>query len=770
MPIRNEPRNRSETFGRLLSGAINSIATYEGKTAPVIEEELGALAIVSGKTIQRYKAGYLPPEQRTVEILAAAAVTRGFLGRAWLQRFLHVARYPGAEQLLDRLCPAPIVRARAPRVYQNLPSPTYSQFVMRAQAFAEVCEGLAARSAAVLVMGLGGQGKTSLAREVADACLKGVAGAPVFDAAVWVSDKDRPGTTNLSTVLDEIAHTLDYPGFTQFEHDEKRREVEQLLRKQKVLLVVDNFETVTDGALLSWLLRLPEPSKTLITSREYSRAFRNSTMVAELRGMTEAEAQALIVQRLRMLQLDNKVKEPTEFEPLVTVTGGNPKAIEIALGLVKHERRPLQQVVDDLYAARGELFDDLFTRAWSLLDEAARRVLMVMTFFPDSASGEAVAASADVLGYAFDRAVERLTDLALLDVQQADLSNAPRYTLHPLVRVFAGVRLAEQPSFEESARERWSQYFLQFVTKHIVQNDNIEQYWRSLASIYALKSIKPDWINIKGVLKWASENNHSELLVNLMMMLVHYMDRVGLFSDRIDYCRKAIQAAMLIDRISDAAWLHLDGILWALIETDMISDIEKEIEFGRKVIHLLSSQGIDVDDFRVIMDAHLARMHVLNNELKLASPIISEALSVKCSLIVKSRIFLTAGEFYQKNDEIDQAINYYIKAIEIIKQYQRNEEYYDARYRLGFAYLSKGDVEKAEIEFRSLTSSEKNLVTIESLYGLYGLALITKYKGDIDTARCYALEAFDKVSGLQRHYRIRKDIEAFLKLLDGDVL
>jgi hypothetical protein len=27
--------NRNETFGRLLKGAINSIATYEGKTAPM---------------------------------------------------------------------------------------------------------------------------------------------------------------------------------------------------------------------------------------------------------------------------------------------------------------------------------------------------------------------------------------------------------------------------------------------------------------------------------------------------------------------------------------------------------------------------------------------------------------------------------------------------------------------------------------------------------------------------------------------------------------
>ncbi len=207
--------NRSEAFGRLLKAGIASIVNCEGKKAAIVEDELGLLIGVSGDSIQRYKSGYLPPEDRTVEILATAAVQRGYLGREWLQRFLHAARYPFADTLLDKLCPIGPARPRPPRVYHNLPAPTYSQFVMREQAFAEVIDGLQQRSAAVLVVGLGGNGKTSLAR---------------------------------------------------------------------------------------------------------------------------------------------------------------------------HERRPLQQVVDDLYAARGELFDDLFTRAWALLDEAARRVLLVMTFFPTSAS------------------------------------------------------------------------------------------------------------------------------------------------------------------------------------------------------------------------------------------------------------------------------------------------------------------------------------------------------------------------------------------------
>jgi len=94
---------RSETFGRLLKGAINSIAAYEGKAAPAIEEELGAQIGVAGSSIQRYKAGYLPTEPRAVQVLAEAAVRRGFLSRAWLQRFLQAARYTNPDALIAQL-------------------------------------------------------------------------------------------------------------------------------------------------------------------------------------------------------------------------------------------------------------------------------------------------------------------------------------------------------------------------------------------------------------------------------------------------------------------------------------------------------------------------------------------------------------------------------------------------------------------------------------------------------------------------------------------
>jgi predicted ATPase/class 3 adenylate cyclase len=93
----------NEIFGRLLRGAINSIAAYEGKTAAVVEEELGAAIGISGAAIQRYKAGALPPDPTTVQTLAQAAVSRGYLGAAWLRRFLQVARYPQPDALIARL-------------------------------------------------------------------------------------------------------------------------------------------------------------------------------------------------------------------------------------------------------------------------------------------------------------------------------------------------------------------------------------------------------------------------------------------------------------------------------------------------------------------------------------------------------------------------------------------------------------------------------------------------------------------------------------------
>jgi hypothetical protein len=510
---------RSETFGRLLKAGIGSIASTEGKTAPAVENELGALLGVAAASIQRYKAGHVPPEPRAVAVLAEQCVRRGLMGRIWLQQVLAAAHYPSPETLIEPLFPGSPPRPRPPRVYQNLPAPTYTRFVMRPEAFADVLDGLRQRSAVVLVVGLGGNGKTSLVREVAAACLHSDGDAPRFDAAVWISDKERPGATSLSTVLDEIARTLDYPGLTQLALAERRFEVEQLLRRQPVLLVIDNYETITDSAVLPWLLRLPEPSKALVTSRAYSRAFRNSTVVVELRGMREGEARDFVAMRLRLLRLDGAIRDEAQIAQLIDVTAGNAKAIEIALGVVKYERRAMPLVIEDLRAARGELFDDLFARAWELLDTPAQRVLLAAALFPASIRPEVLAATADIAGGASERAVEQLVDLALLDSELPDIAAAPRLSTHPLVRAFARARLAREPEAQLRFRERSVAWYRSFCA-------DVGARWYDTT---ALARLDPEVENVQAALDWCAQAGRADDVLSFTGLLGYHAYVRGLW-------------------------------------------------------------------------------------------------------------------------------------------------------------------------------------------------------------------------------------------------
>jgi LuxR family glucitol operon transcriptional activator len=531
---------RSDHFGRLLKAGISSIANCEGKTAPGIEEELGQQIGVASYTIQRYKTGHLPPEARSVQILAEACVRRGYLNRDWLQAFLHAARYPTPESLLDQLCPSEPAGRRPQRVYTNLPAPTYNQFVMREAPYAEILDGLRQRSSLVLISSLGGMGKTSLAREIAARSLSG--DLPDVDAVVWVSDTDRPGTTNLSVVLNEIARTLDYPGITQFSADEKRYEVEQLLRRQKVLLIIDNFETITDDALLQWVLRLPEPSKAIITTREYRREFRSSWPI-DLSGMTDSEARLLIDERLRMLKIEKLVDDRAELEPLIAATGGNPKAIELALGLIKHERRSLQQVIDSLHAARGELFDDLFSRVWSLLDEPTRRVLLALTLFPASASHAALRITASIGAFVFDRSADLLADLSLFDVQYVNIHNPPRYALHPLVRAFAREKLAEQPGFEADARERWVEWYCELAGQ-------VGFCWNDL---HQLDRLDAEHETLYAAITWTFAQQQYAKTIALIEGVRYYYHVRGLWDDRLTLNLLHAEAAQRLGERSNEA-------------------------------------------------------------------------------------------------------------------------------------------------------------------------------------------------------------------------
>lgn len=141
--------------------------------------------------IHRFKSSVVPSNPDIVAIIAEAGVTRAYLNRAWLQRFLQAAHYYDSAALVERLLPPEPQHQPIARVLDNLPAPTYSQLVMRAEPYAAVLEGLRQRTAVVALVSLGGMGKSSLAREIAARGLRlgrSKHGEEIlFDAVVWIS-------------------------------------------------------------------------------------------------------------------------------------------------------------------------------------------------------------------------------------------------------------------------------------------------------------------------------------------------------------------------------------------------------------------------------------------------------------------------------------------------------------------------------------------------------------------------------------------------------
>lgn len=468
---------RSETFGRHIRAAVKALAVLEGKSELLVREQLGELIGRAAAAVVHREEGQLPTSPHEVEIFAEVGVIRALLGPIWLARMVEAARYHDARGIQEKYYPTTPSDVRPPRSSDNLPTPSYPYFISYGETFDQVLEGLGRRTPLVVIVGLGGTGKSSLALEAAvhttRRTRRGAAtSGPIFDSAVWISDRDQPGTTRLGHVLDEIARTLGHHGYTALEPRVKKAEVEQLLRLQRVLIVVDNVETISDPELLAWLLRLPEPSKALATTRSYHPEFRKGAWLIELDGMDEQAVGELITQIAGQLKLTLTHPQPAEVDrQLFAATGGNPGAIKLILGLVKYgfpKKRSLADILQTLNDSHNELFADLYAQSWRALGPDGQLTLMALGVFPSSCTPASLAVLTELSSDRQELALARLHDLALLDavLDGEAIPTGMRLRVHPLTRAFANARLAEAPELDMALHQRWLDWCSAFAATH----------------------------------------------------------------------------------------------------------------------------------------------------------------------------------------------------------------------------------------------------------------------------------------------------------------
>ncbi len=414
-------------------------------------------------------------------------------------------------------------------VRHNLPQPDFARFVGREKEVRETLHLITNESGAGLIVieGEAGVGKSSLALHSALQILlhrASPAEQNPFRLLVWTSA--RPAILNTDSIIPRplrehslydlyatIAITSKRIDIINAERMHQHALIKSLLAEQKCLIIIDNYDTIRDSAVIQFIKEMPYPSKVLVTSR---RPLHHGTAI-RLTGMSPLEASELIDQecRRREITVDEKFKQD-----LWSRTEGSP--IAIVWSIARLSSYQPEQVLSDLVDPKGPIAKFCFAALRrEIRGNPADALLMSLSVFPRSASAEAVAAVAGQIDQpdTSTKGLAQLLDLSL--VYQKD----NRYSMPSLTRQFASESLRRDVRFSREVKVRLFKWAVDFARKNCDWEFRFQQYQAVLMDLDNLETAIGNLESLGDIL----------LAEDLITMVTHVIHIVGRWYDMYSF-------------------------------------------------------------------------------------------------------------------------------------------------------------------------------------------------------------------------------------------
>lgn len=408
----------------------------------------------------------------------------------------------------------------------NLP-PQITPFIGRSDELSRIAALLNDPACRLLTLtGPGGIGKTRLALEAAQ-LQQGR-----FPDGVFLAPLQEVSSSDL--MAPAIAHAIHF----QFhETSDPEGQLLDYLSHQAALLVLDNFEHLTDGgALVSDILASAPNTKILVTSRERLNLFEE--WVFEVTGLRrphdERDPGAEQYSAVQMFMQGARRARPgfslaAELPAVVRICSlvdGMPLALELASAWVRV--LPLDDIVRELergmdilqtpvrnIPARHRSMRVVMDQSWAMLSDSERDVFKKLSIFCGGFTREA----AEAVGGATLPILSALVDKSWLRLR----ASTGRYEVHELLRQYGEQWLGVSPE-ADAVQDAHAAFFAALMAR-------LEHDLKCCRQIEALEAITHDFCNVRSAWWWASERNDRTVLDAMAEPLSLYLDMTARFAE-----------------------------------------------------------------------------------------------------------------------------------------------------------------------------------------------------------------------------------------------
>ncbi len=372
------------------------------------------------------------------------------------------------------------------------------------------------------LMGPGGVGKTRMAVHLAKQVEQSYPDGVVF---VALEALDSASLIPL-TIADALNMRLEAS-------DAAASQLAKYIDKRRLLLVLDNFEHLLEGATLVSELSERCPNLTLLITSRASLNLKGEWRIP-LRGLTYPvqdavnleesqyfDAVRLFVERVKQVQPDFVLGQEDLPHVLKICHGLEGSALGLELAATWAKTLPLTDIADELgnnldfltsphrdVLGRHESIRAVFNYSWNLLTTQERAALSKLSVFVGGATREAAnqvaAVSLPVLAALVDKSLIRM--------------NAGRYTCHALINQYAQEKLTEHPEVQAQTEENHALYYLGLVRHHA---GDLNTSNRKASRTF----IEEDLSNVRSAWDWMVTERRTDVLIRTAFALSDLLER-----------------------------------------------------------------------------------------------------------------------------------------------------------------------------------------------------------------------------------------------------